>query len=161
MPRAIIPVHVTVDYYWVPNRVEQYTVPRVAIRTEPKRVQTCYFHTDHEVKPDIPNPQHRVNVFYEDHVHDWNWKNGELHYASRVMDGGVWIRCEFEAPRYQVYTAGVPGHAYYFKTLAAAKADVTRRGRKYRSFGLRASDRMTDEVWAFDASQNKIVQVLP
>ena len=36
-------------------------------------------------------PQHRVNAFLEDPMHDWLWKSGKLHYYSRMMDSPVWV----------------------------------------------------------------------
>lgn len=139
----------TVEYFWVPAREQEYGNILVQVPKETTRIQTCFRHTDPEVKPDIDVPQHLVNVFYEDWMHDWNWRDGVLAYGSRVSDGGVWIRCEYESPRFTV-AHWHEGEALYprpYKTLAAAKAQVSRHARSYRVFGYRAIDNLTGEAW--------------
>lgn len=133
----------------------------MSIPTEPTRIQTCYLHRDPTVKPDIQDPHHHVNVFYEDRIHDWTWIRGELKYSSRAMEGGCWIRCEFEVSRYQVKTEGFPDSGYSFKSFGAAKAEVTRQARKSHVLSLRAYDMTTGEVFRYDPNQSKTVQVTP
>ena len=54
---------------------------------------------DPETVPAISNDDelfHNRDVFYEDHIHDWMWKNGKLHYYSRVSPGGGhWVLLEY------------------------------------------------------------------
>lgn len=61
----------------------------------PRRIWTL-IQRGEETTPVLPiKPQHNVNAFLEDPMHDWVVRNGELHYASRVAGGPVWILLEF------------------------------------------------------------------
>lgn len=80
--------------YWVPEsrRVELPGKERTAANT---RIWTLYMHSDSNVTPELPyTPQHHVNAFLEDYVHDWNHQNGTLRYGSRASEGKVWILVE-------------------------------------------------------------------
>jgi len=67
---------------------------KVPVGGKPKRVWTL-FH-EGEQPPELPVvPQHNVNAFLEDHIHDWDWRGGTLRYYSRVAKDSVWILCEF------------------------------------------------------------------
>lgn len=62
------------------------------------RVWTLYHHTDQSAPPSLPyQPQHRVNAFMEDYVHDWNIDHqGKFRYAGRVTDEPVWVLVELK-----------------------------------------------------------------
>jgi hypothetical protein len=101
------------EFFWVPES------RRVEIPTEPKVVQTVLPHRQHDSEtgalirvvnsrdPDVvpvlrilatgETYMHNYEVFYEDHIHDWHWKDGVLRYFSRAIhEGKVWIRVEFK-----------------------------------------------------------------
>lgn len=62
----------------------------------PTRIWTAFRNVDPGVPPQLPfAPHHGVNAFLEDKVHDWQWRNGVLHYYSRVADRPVWLLIEF------------------------------------------------------------------
>jgi hypothetical protein len=64
---------------------------------EPDRVWTLYLHRDPNSPPALPFiPQHHHNAFAEDYVHDWNVFRGKFRYASRAIDGGVWLLLEWK-----------------------------------------------------------------
>lgn len=48
----------------------------------------------HKLKLPI-QPKHNVNAFMEDFLHDWRYKDGWLHYFSRVVGQGVWLLIEY------------------------------------------------------------------
>jgi len=61
------------------------------------RVWTLYTHVEKDKKPELPyQPQHHVNAFLEDRMHDWdfNEKTGELRYFTRAVDCSVWLLIE-------------------------------------------------------------------
>lgn len=63
---------------------------------QPKYLWTLYSQTDRHNKPKLPyTPEHHRNAFLESRIHDYEIKNGNLHYYSRVSDGGVWLLLEF------------------------------------------------------------------
>lgn len=69
---------------------------------EPTRVWTLVTHTDPAKPPALPFvPQHNVNAFFEDYVHDWNMSidGKSLRYGSRVTEGGCWLLLEYLPPR--------------------------------------------------------------
>lgn len=60
-----------------------------------KRVWTLYLHRDPASPPSLPFlPVHHHNAFAEDVIHDWNIWHGKFKYASRAIDGGVWLLLE-------------------------------------------------------------------
>lgn len=64
----------------------------------PFRLWTLYQCTDPQVHPVLPFvPQHNVNAFLEDHMHDWILHRGKLKYFSRVVGPGegVWLLLEY------------------------------------------------------------------
>lgn len=62
-----------------------------------KQVWTLYLHRDQFAPPALPfRPVHHHNAFAEDFVHDWNVRKGHFRYASRAIDGGVWLLLEFK-----------------------------------------------------------------
>jgi hypothetical protein len=64
---------------------------------KPKRVWTLYHFSDPSIPPGLPyQPQHNVNAFMEDYVHDWVMTPGVFHYKSRVCEGGVWVLLELD-----------------------------------------------------------------
>lgn len=102
-----------IRYFYVPSsRI-------VPMPEKPKRVQTVLSHERRDpatglvvgsvntcdpatepvlqCDPEGRDPQHNVEVFYEDRTHDWTWDQGNkaIRYFSRVATYGVWIRCEF------------------------------------------------------------------
>ncbi|MFA5186542.1 MAG: hypothetical protein WC551_08720 [Patescibacteria group bacterium] len=73
-------------------------IPRAlpcAVERKPDRVWTLYCNP--AAPPNLPfEPQHNVNAFYEDYMHDWNWRAGQFRYYSRVADRPVWVLLEYE-----------------------------------------------------------------
>jgi hypothetical protein len=62
----------------------------------PKRLWTLYFHDEESNPPILPfKPAHLTNAFLEDKMHDWDIREGKLHYYSRACEGGVWLLFEF------------------------------------------------------------------
>ncbi len=106
-----------VRYFWVPEYKEGRSDFRLPLPASPLRVQTVLSHrrydtqtgelissvdaNDPGLKPSLPADQggmevsHNFDVFLEDRVHDWQYRNGHLRYYSRINKGGCWIRCEF------------------------------------------------------------------
>lgn len=73
---------------------------KVATLERPDRVWTLYQERDASAPPSLPfAPVCRRNAWPEDVIHDWNWRAGILRYYSRVADHGVWILCEYDAPK--------------------------------------------------------------
>lgn len=76
------------------------TAPSVPVKIEgkPKRVWTMFRDTDENAPPRLPiTPQHRVNAFMEDYIHDWNMtSDGRFKYFSRVTDEPVWVLLEYD-----------------------------------------------------------------
>ena len=71
--------------------------PAVAVEEKPSRVWTLYEETDPDREPELPiRPVHLRGAFLEDYVHDWNWKDGQMRYYTRVMPGRVWLLLEYE-----------------------------------------------------------------
>lgn len=72
----------------------------VSVAEEPDRCWTLYRHTDESAPPTLPFiPQHRINAFSEDYMHDWNWyprNGGTFDYSSRVAEGPVWVLLEYK-----------------------------------------------------------------
>lgn len=68
------------------------------VEGKPSRVWTLFRDTDENAPPRLPiAPQHRVNAFKEDHVHDWVITNsGHFKYFSRVTDEPVWVLLEYD-----------------------------------------------------------------
>jgi hypothetical protein len=65
---------------------------------KPTHMWTLYPHMDESQPPTLPyQPQHNVNAFLEDRVHDWDWSGGRLRYYSRVVNAqeGVWLLLEW------------------------------------------------------------------
>lgn len=93
----------TQQVIWIPwdNTVKNFTGGRpapVLLASKPSRLYTIIGAQDEAVKPGLPiSPVHLSNVFCEDIVHDWNWRDGVLRYFSRVMDRGTWVLVEFDA----------------------------------------------------------------
>jgi hypothetical protein len=47
--------------------------------------------------PELPIvPRHNRNAFLEDHIHDWDVRDGRLVYYSRISEGGCWLLLEFK-----------------------------------------------------------------
>jgi hypothetical protein len=70
----------------------------IAVAKKPSTVWTLYTQRGEADRPAIPfKPQHNVNAFLEDYVHDWEWANGKLRYYSRVVGAqdGVWLLLEY------------------------------------------------------------------
>ena len=77
------------EVHWVP---EDRTL---ALSEKPFRVWTLYLE-GYGKTPTLPIvPQHHVNAFLEDYVHDWNWHSGKFVYFSRVARDRVWILVEY------------------------------------------------------------------
>lgn len=69
--------------------------PTIPVDEKPKRLWTLF--ASPEAQPTLPIvPIHHHNAFLEDYLHDWNWRNGELRYGSRVTSGRVWLLLEYE-----------------------------------------------------------------
>lgn len=108
-----------IEYFWVPeSRVVEMSEEPSSIQTvlphpiwDPKTGQKIGFvdPKDPLVRPSVfadgdpehRRPNHNVDVFYEDHVHDWTWvppkksASGHVRYYSRAVEHSIWIRCEF------------------------------------------------------------------
>ena len=70
--------------------------PSVELAEKPSRVWTLAG-KDPDVPPSLPiSPVHGWGCFLEDFVHDWNWRKGQFHYASRVSSGQQWLLLEYE-----------------------------------------------------------------
>jgi hypothetical protein len=72
---------------------------RVALENRPARVWTLILRDGHDPErpPALPIvPQHLMNAFLEERMHDWTWANSELRYFSRVAEHSVWILVEFD-----------------------------------------------------------------
>lgn len=64
----------------------------------PQRVWTLCLNLEESNKPELPySPRHHHNAFIEEHLHDWNYRNGMLTYYSRTMDvkRGCWLLIEW------------------------------------------------------------------
>lgn len=88
---------------WIPLAVDPGNgaaprAPAVPFKgEEPSRVWTLYTFRDPDVKPPLPfSPVHHHNAFLEDYMHDWNVFKGAFRYASRALDGGVWLLLEWK-----------------------------------------------------------------
>lgn len=70
----------------------------VAIEGAPRYVWTLFRDTDENAPPALPIlPQHKVNAFMEDRVHDWTTtRDGLFKYFSRVTDEPVWVLLEYD-----------------------------------------------------------------
>jgi len=69
----------------------------VPLDAKPYRVWTLYEYDDKNHPPKLPyNPIHTKNAFMEDHMHDWQWKDGTFHYYGRVAKGPVWVLLEYK-----------------------------------------------------------------
>lgn len=62
----------------------------------PSRVWTLFKHVDKDNKPELPFvPTHHENAFLEDRVHDWDVRNDQFHYYTRVTAKGCWLLFEY------------------------------------------------------------------
>lgn len=85
---------------WEPNKElpsgGRFKVADVAVK--PKHVWTLLRETDRKKAPALPiRPQHHVNAFLEDEIHDWQWRGGKLRYFSRIADRSIWLLLEYGA----------------------------------------------------------------
>lgn len=56
-------------------------------------VWTLFSYTDEQQPPALPFvPQHRINAFHEDKIHDWTiTPKGMFRFYSRVVDQDCWV----------------------------------------------------------------------
>lgn len=81
-------------FLWVPAGHARIKVPYSG--PVPKRLWTLFMYFDENQLPsDSIYPRHNVNAFLEDRIHDWDVRNGALHYYSRISQGGNWLLLEF------------------------------------------------------------------
>lgn len=82
------------------DKGDRFTAPSIHVRVpgKPSRVWTLFRDTDENAPPTLPiKPQHRVNAFLEDRVHDWTTtRDGLFKYFSRVTDEPVWVLLEYD-----------------------------------------------------------------
>jgi hypothetical protein len=46
--------------------------------------------------PTLPvTPVHFKGFFFEDRIHDWNIRNGKIHYYSRIVENACWLLLEY------------------------------------------------------------------
>ncbi len=63
---------------------------------KPRRIWTLLRETSKAKPPSLPIvPEHGVNAFMEDEIHDWRWQGGKLRFYSRVADRSVWLLLEY------------------------------------------------------------------
>lgn len=63
----------------------------------PDIVWTLFLETNENKPPQLPIiPKHNHNAFLEDKMHDWNVRNGEFHYYSRISEGEVYLLLEWK-----------------------------------------------------------------
>lgn len=86
------------EFFFYPHKLEMGSSPKpVPMEREPDRVWTLFLVREEGDLPELPmKPQHRVNAFLEDKIHDWNWRNGKFRYVSRVSDGEQWLLLEYK-----------------------------------------------------------------
>lgn len=66
------------------------------LASRPTRIWTLVREQDRRRPPALPiAPEHGVNAFMEDEIHDWSWKAGKLRFFSRVADRSVWLLLEY------------------------------------------------------------------
>ena len=91
--------HMIQEFFYYPHKLEMGSSPPfVPMDRKPKRVWTLIgnFETEEDL-PKLPMvPQHMVNAFMEDYIHDWMWRKGHFRYGSRVSGGEQWLLLEFE-----------------------------------------------------------------
>ena len=87
-------------FLWLPplGGDREHATRVIPFGQRPGRLWTLYPHMDEQEPPTAPYiPQHNVNAFLEDRIHDWDWSGGKLRYYSRVIGAqeGVWLLLEW------------------------------------------------------------------
>ncbi len=87
---------------WIPaGETEGYVVPKCAAIELPKegkpdRLWSLHHDVDCELPPELPfKPRHHRNAFLEDHIHDWNIRDGKLVYSG-ILGYGGWLLLEYK-----------------------------------------------------------------
>ncbi len=89
---------------WMPKGIDKEGVPVKVCPTiplppegKPDRVWTVYGFCNPLIKPPVTmTPIHLDGSFLEDYLHDWNVRNNNFIYRSRVSDGGSWLLFEYK-----------------------------------------------------------------
>ena len=82
---------------WIPKRetVGPIVVP-YNYKVTPKYLWTLYHYNEESIKPILPYiARHNISAFLESSIHDYDIRNGNLYYYSRITDGNVWLLLEF------------------------------------------------------------------
>lgn len=110
---ACVPVTIRREYLWIPEdktRASRGMVEGALPVPAPPGIRQLYTLLSESrglyQDPASPPPmdpmsiplQHDVTVFFEDHIHDWSVRGGQLRYMSRVTAGDVWVLVEFHDP---------------------------------------------------------------
>lgn len=67
-----------------------------SLAVKPRLIWTLLRGTDKAKPPSLPiTPEHGVNAFMEDEIHDWRWQGGKLRFYSRVVGRSVWLLLEY------------------------------------------------------------------
>lgn len=85
---------------WDPSRGFQGGFKPIVLEQRPDKIWTVYTHLEADKPPTLPlKPVHHNGFFYEDAIHDWNWSNGKLIFATRVIGQSCWILLEYKNDR--------------------------------------------------------------